>query len=61
MEVAEFLHVPENDSLLAGHGGRHMGAVVQVLHVVALQELQLANKGLLGAQKLLDDGAGGRV
>lgn len=61
MEVAEFLHVPENDSLLASHGGRHMGAVVQVLHMVALQELQLAQKGLLRVQQFLDDGAGSRA
>lgn len=47
MEVADVLHVSEDDCLLAGHGCGHVGAAVQVLHVVALQELQLAHEGLL--------------
>lgn len=47
VEVADVLHVSEDDCLLAGHGCGHMGAAVQVLHVVALQELQLAHEGLL--------------
>lgn len=61
VEVAEVLHIAEDDSLLAGHRRGHMGTAVQVPHVVALQELQAANEGLLGAQQLLDDRAGGRV
>lgn len=59
VEMANVLHVSKDDSLLGGHSRRYMGAAVQVLHVVALQELQLAHKGLLRAQQLLDDGAGG--
>ena len=47
MEVANVLHVSEDDRLLAGHGCGHVGAAVQVLHVVALQKLQLAHEGLL--------------
>lgn len=47
VEVADVLHVAEDDSLLAGHGGGRMGAAVQVPYVVALQELQLADEGLL--------------
>lgn len=61
VELAEVRHVAEDDGLLAGHRRWHVGAVVQVLHVVALQKLQLAHKGLLRGQQLLDDGAGGTV
>lgn len=58
VEMADVLHVSKDDSLLGGYSRRYMWAAVQVLHVVALQELQLAHKGLLRAQQLLDDGAG---
>lgn len=58
VEVADVLHVAEDDCFLAGHGRGHVRAVVQVLDVVLLQELQLAHKGLLRAQQLLDDRAG---
>lgn len=34
VEVANVLHISEDDCLLAGHGCGHMGAAVQVLHVV---------------------------
>lgn len=58
VEAADVLHVAEDDRLLAGHSRGHVRAAVQVLHVVALQELQLTHKGLLRAQQVLDDGAG---
>lgn len=61
VEVAEILYVAEDDGLLTGHSSWHIGAAVQVLHVVVLQELQAVHKGLLRAQQLLDDRAGGRA
>lgn len=61
VEVAEILYVAEDDGLLTGHSSGHMGAAVQVLHVVALQELQVVHEGLLRAQQLLDDRAGGQT
>lgn len=47
VETADVLHVPEDDCLLAGHGCRHTGRSVQVLHVVTFQELQLTYESLL--------------
>lgn len=47
VEAADVLHIAEDDRLLAGHGCWHAGTTVQVLYVVALEELKLTHKGLL--------------
>lgn len=47
VEMADVLHITKDDCLLAGHSCGYSGRSLQVLHVVALQELQLTHKSLL--------------
>lgn len=47
VEATDVLHIAKNDCLLAGHGCWCSGSTVQLLYVVALEELKLTHEGLL--------------